>query len=232
MRDRLLFRGIAGLLLAALLAFSGCANNTGGGDDPPPSTNPLLGAWRRGTAAHITSLLVFTEAVAYYAPTLHRQEQIVDKTNEFIWLTLPGENYPRSYLYELNANRQLVLRNSYFTDRDDNSIDFAFTRMEGSTKTGIEDVWYSRGREAEDPLYTLLVIRTDGRVYAAFGLAMSGFDWNFYRGDWIRASYELIGVTPSGGTIRWTDGSGDNNNYAIEGEYLSIFGTEYTKQNL
>jgi hypothetical protein len=196
------------------------------------STNPLLGAWRQGTSANITELLVFTDTIAYYAPSITKQQSL-DKTNEYIYLAVPGVNggASKSYNYELNANRQLVIKESYFTSNDGNPMDFAFTRIEGSVKMGIEDVWYSRGRTAEDPLHTLLVIRADSTVYAAFG--MTDKDWDFLNdGDWVRASYELIGITPTGGTIRWTDGSNANNNYTIDGNELSVLDDVYTKQNL
>jgi hypothetical protein len=194
------------------------------------STNPLLGAWRQGTSANITELLIFTDTIAYYAPFITPQQSI-DKTNEYIYLAVPGVNggASKSYNYEFNANRQLVIKESYFTNNGD-PIDFAFTRIEGSAKTGVEDVWYSRGRTAEDPFHTLLVIRTDGTVYTAFGMTDKDWDWN--DGDWVRASYELIGTTPAGGTIRWTDGSNANNNYIIDGNELSVLDDVYIKQNL
>jgi hypothetical protein len=196
------------------------------------SANLLLGAWRLGASTNFDELLVFTDTIAYYAPYIAKQTN-VDKTNEFIYLAAPGVNggASKSYSYELNANKQLVLKNSYFTDNEGKAMDFAFTRIEGSVKTGIEDVWYSRGRAAEDSLHTLLVIRTDGTVYAAFGMA--GTDWDFLNdSDWVRASYELIGVTQTSGTVRWLDSTDDNNNYTIDGNELTILGDTYTKQTL
>jgi hypothetical protein len=196
------------------------------------STNPLLGAWRQGTSNNITGLVIFTDSVAYYAASITKQEN-VDKTNEYIYLAVPGVNggASKSYSYDLNANKQLVIKNSYFTDNEDKPENFAFTRIEGSANTDIEDVWYSKGRTAEDPFHTLLVIRTDGTVYASFGMSA---DWDFDNGDWARNSYELIGLTAQGGTIRWTDGAG-NNNYTLDGNELIIDGLDddpYIKQNL
>ncbi|MDR3123445.1 MAG: hypothetical protein LBU16_06665 [Treponema sp.] len=200
------------------------------------SVNPLLGAWawREGDTEE---LLVFTDTIAYYAPYITKQLQNVDRVNEWIYLAVPEVNggISKSYTYELNANKQLVLKNSYFTDNEDKPVDFAFTRIEGSAKTGIEDVWYSRGRTAEDPLHTLLVIRTDGTVYVSFGMANTNWWISSTAAEWVRASYELIGITSTGGTIRWTDGSDANNNYTIDEDELAVWGRGgkvYTKQNL
>jgi hypothetical protein len=197
------------------------------------STNPLVGSWWVGTATNITDLLVFTDTVAYHAPYLTKQQN-VDKTSEWIYLAIPGINggASKSYSYALNANKQLVIKNSYFTGSDGKPEDFAFTRIEGSAKTGIEDVWYSKGRTAEEPLHTLLVIRSDNTVYAAFGMADT--DWWEYptSAEWVLSAYELIGVTANKGTIRWDDGSETTSNYTIDANELTVLNKTYTKRNL
>jgi hypothetical protein len=200
------------------------------------STNPLAGAWRQGQANDIKKLVLFTDAIAYYAYSLTKQTTNIDKTNEFIYLAVPGVNggASKSYSYELNANKQLVIKDSYLTNNQGESLDFAFTRIEESAKTGVEDVWYSKGRTPDDPFNTLLIIRTDGTVYASFD--MTGNTWDFKNdGQWVRASYELIGVNATGGTIRWTDGSNASYNYTLDGNELTVLdmsAASYTKQNL
>jgi hypothetical protein len=197
------------------------------------STNPLLGIWRQGPLNNLDELVVFTEGVAYYAPFLTKQTNM-DKANYIINLAVPSVNNGASqrYSWRLDGDKNLVIVNSYFTDNRGDPMDFTFTRIEGSVKTDVEDVWYSKGRI--DALHTLLVIMPNGTVYTSFG--MTDNDWNFDDdGDWVRASYELMNVTPAGGTIRWTDGSDEFYVYTIDGNELTInrmHDDPYIKQNL
>jgi hypothetical protein len=198
------------------------------------STNPLIGAWRAGKSTDFDELLIFTEGIAYYAHNITKQVDPIDKANKIIKLAVPGVNGGAAvdYPFEPNANN-LVIKNSYFKDNDGKSLDVTFTRIEGSAKTDIDDVWYSWDQRT-DSLYTLLVI-SDDTVYASFG--MTGKSWDFDNdGDWVRASYTLQGVTAAGGTIHWTDGSDVNDNYRIDGNELTIrngiYAESYTKQNL
>jgi hypothetical protein len=200
------------------------------------STNPLLGAWRLGTSTNITELLIFTDEFIYYAPSpyMTKQDDPIDWPNRTMKLAVPGVNNGAAgnYQVELNANKQLVIKASYFKDEDGRSLDVAFTRIEGSTKTDVYDVWYSWDQRT-DPLYTLLVIRpTTNTVYASFGAA--GSSWNWDQGDWIRSAYALVGVNLTAGTgiIRWDDGSGETSNYTLDGNELTVGGDTYTKQNL
>jgi hypothetical protein len=201
------------------------------------STNPLLGAWRIGTTTNFESLIIFTDDFIYYtAPT--KQRSPIDWPNRTIKLAVPGisNGAEKDYQVELNATNKLVIKQSYFKDADGKAIDVTFTRIEGSARTDVYDVWYSWDQRT-DPLYTLLVIRpTTNTVYASFGAVPGSWDWT--KVQWLRSAYELVGVdTTTGiGYIAWGDGSGRTMNYTLEGNELTIVFSDgpytYTKQNL
>jgi hypothetical protein len=235
MKNRILFTGIISSVLVFMLILAGCPTEPDEDDKPSDSTvtNPLLGAWRLGPATNIAELVVFTDGFIYYAPDMTRQADPIDWPNRMMKLAVPGVNngVATDYQVDLNANK-LVLKGSYFKDGDGKPIDVTFTRIEGSARTDVYDVWYSWDQRT-DPLYTLLVIRpTTNTVYASFGAA--GSNWNWNQGDWIRSAYELVSVNPTAGTgiIHWNDGSDENSNYTLEENELTILGDVYTKQNL
>jgi hypothetical protein len=191
------------------------------------STNPLSGAWRQGALSNISELVIFTEdEIAYYAK-LRKQTKAIDTTNKNIYLAVPGidNDNEKSYIYKLNDEKRLVIIDSYFDGKDGSSEDFAFTRIEGSVKTGIDDIWYSQGRTGDDRLNTLLVIRADSTVYASFGMTGDISRWDVSKmKEWGRSSYKLsdVDVTRGTGIIRWLDSSNENYNYIREGDFLTI----------
>jgi hypothetical protein len=196
-------------------------------------TNPLVGAWKSPlTGIAIDELYVFDSNIAFYANDITKQTDIVDKANATLRLAIPGVNggASKAYLYELNADKKLVIKGSYFDDAKGDPIDFAFTRIGNSTRTDINDIWWSSGRTLDDPLITLLIIKNDNSVYTSIGQMEN--DWDPLDGEWVRASYELIGLTGTSGTIRWTDGSNANYNFSIVDNVATINGDEFTKVTL
>jgi hypothetical protein len=194
------------------------------------SPNPLLGAWREGPLSNITKLLVFaTDTMAYYAPRIKKQQKNFDFTNDTVFLEVPGGEKADGYKIKVDGTNNLVMTASYFKDADGKSINFTFTRIEGSDKTDVYGIWYSGGLKSDDPLNTLLLIRTDNTVYAAFGMTV--INGNFVAGtsEWSRVGYELIGPTPGKGTVRWVGGA-PSVDYTIEEGELAILGDTYEKQ--
>jgi hypothetical protein len=193
----------------------------------------LLGAWRNGTSSNFDELYIFTDTIGYYVYDLTKQATVVDTANQTINLAIPNVNggVAKGYLYELNASKQLVIKESYFTNNQGDPLDFAFTRIEGSSKTGIYDIWRSAGRPAGDPFQTLLIIREGGAVYTSVDMMTT--DWDPDDGNWVRAQYSLVGVTGTKGIIHWEDGSAINTNFAIDSNELTIDQNDpFTKINL
>ncbi|MDR3336298.1 MAG: hypothetical protein LBT16_03740 [Treponema sp.] len=198
--------------------------------------SPLIGAWKIGTGTDIDELLIFTSNIGYVAYSVTKQDNRVDTANTTLRLAITGVNNgnAKPYSYEIVANK-LVIKDSYFTDNQSNSIDFAFTRIESSTRTGVYDIWYSQGHMTTDEAKaTLLIIKNDGTVYTCVGFMSDTINW--IGGNWVRAEYELLGNVGDSGIIRWTDGSNDNWSFSISGDIFthSFLGgsDDYTKINL
>jgi hypothetical protein len=193
--------------IAVTIAASGAITATV--KDKYVSTNPLIGAWRKGTTDNFTELFIFAnDSIVYYAWQLNKMGNSINRINTTLTLTTAAGSKP--YGYELKSG-QLVIKDSYFTDNAGKPVDVVFTRIEGSSKTGVDGVWYSYERR-DDDLHTLLIIREDGTVYTSFGMADNVI--GAAGKQWSRAGYTYT-LEPTK-IIHLEDGSNMNINYSFD----------------
>jgi hypothetical protein len=185
-------------------------------DDPlknnPPPANPLLGAWYNST---IDEFLVFTPSVAYYV--LPMKETPIDTTNQEITLGNEDSLWPATYKYELQ-NGKLVIKNSYVVNNDGEPADLPLTRLEGSTKTGVYDLWYSSDLTSTHRFYTILIIRSNGDVWAAVGVGTQDPP----EPDFARWPYEVKDAGAAKPYIKWADAASGSTDFSIDGNQLTM----------
>jgi hypothetical protein len=112
----------------------------------------------------------------------------------------------------------LVIKDSYVTNAAGDSLDLSLTRLEGSTKTGVHDLWYSGDLTSTNPLYTVLIIRSNGEVWAAVGVGTQ----NPPEPDFYRWPYEVKDVGSAKPYVKWADATSGSTDFLIEGNQLTM----------
>jgi hypothetical protein len=220
MKKERFFAGILAILLVFGLILTACSTESSDdGEREPdkddnnlPPANPLLGAWFDSAGGEF---LIFTPSVAYdIFPT---GETPINTTNQEITLGNEDSLWPATYKYELQ-NGKLVIKNSYVTNNAGQPVDLPLTRLEGSTRADVYDLWYSNDLTSTHPLYTVLIIRSSGDVWAAVGLGTQDPP----APDFYRWPYEAKDIDTSRPYIKWADATSGSTDFTIDGNQLTM----------
>jgi hypothetical protein len=122
------------------------------------------------------------------------------------------------------------------TDINGNPVDLSLTRIEDSTKTGVHDVWYSKELATKEPYYTILIIRSNGDVWAAIGLGTAEPP-DLPEPDFYKWSYEVKDIDTAKPYVKWTDAGSGSTDFLFETNQLTMKwdggdGTSYIKITL
>jgi hypothetical protein len=178
---------------------------------PTPPANPLLGAWYNSS---YDEFLVFTSAITYRLFPM--KETALDTTNKEI--KLGSEDSLTSngtYHYELKDGK-LVIKESYVTNSKGEPVDLSLTRIEDSTKTGVHDIWYSGELTTTNDKYTVLIIRSNGDIWAAIGSGSKG------NPDFYRLPYEVKDTDTAKPYIKWADVGSGSTDFLLENNQLTM----------
>jgi hypothetical protein len=193
-------------------------------DPDDNSNNPLAGtAWFLGPSANKPEELIFFSKAAskgeYYfyaiwqpdeAKTIVGNELYIDNDTSYI-LTLTG-NTLKLGKYRINSKGE--------------AEDVEFTRIEGSTKTDRNDVWYTAGTSSTDPDQMILVIKSNNTAFLETG-ARGEYEDNNY---WTKWQYTVDAAGRS--RIDWVDRKGvtSPDDYVLnEDNTLTFMKEEYKK---
>ncbi|MDR1220638.1 MAG: hypothetical protein LBK73_13645 [Treponema sp.] len=198
--------------ITADVTFTAKWKNKGNSDTDTADTtnNPLANTAWSDSYGNYAEYLIFTPSVAY--SLLVTKESSINTTDTEI--TLGNENSlssSKTYKYELTGGK-LIIKNSYVTDSKGDPSDLPLTRMEGSTKTGVYDVWYSSSLTSNDTKYTVLIIRTNGDVWAAIGGKVDVNRW----------PYEVKDINAPKPFIKWTNESSSSTDFLLENNNLTM----------
>jgi hypothetical protein len=194
MKGKLFLTGMLGIILTFGLILVGCDKDDDGGGNNN-SNDPITGtAWRsqNGTAANPGSLLIFSKVSGstkyfYNITNVTAENTNLDIDNKEV--TIDGSPYP----YTQSGNTLTVTGYKPAAVAGGAATDVAFTRIEGSTNTGVYDVWFTSGEGTASAVYTVLVIKADKKTFTAVGNA-----------NWSRRVYT---VNVANNRIEWTDGN-------------------------
>ncbi|MDR1218500.1 MAG: hypothetical protein LBK73_02705 [Treponema sp.] len=190
--------GLLAIGLALGMTVIGCGGDDGGGSGG--GGNPLVGSWA-DDLDNPTSFVLFTASKIYYSTTLTPATGSTNTpggtANTTQYLLPIIHNTPNEPTYILSGNTLTV--NSFYLDTTGASKNVTYTRREGSSKTGIADIWIPAAA-TDDTYEHLLFIAEGNKVYYSRKV-----NWNYDNYEYRAADKEVrwanLTTTPSPATI-------------------------------
>jgi uncharacterized protein YjdB len=163
----------------------------------PPPANPLIGSWIDSESNSLDCILIFTATKVYYSNQVIEESRrdVLDTDTKEIQLKGPNTTTNVTYKYYLEAPGLVI--------KQGDTVIAKLSRIDGSTKTGIEDVWYSDDVSTAGNQATYMLIITTDKVYY-------NYTYNRY---WKYTSYTLDASATTDGANKklklnnWGDGN-------------------------